>query len=163
MKIKNLHFRIKLWYNNCVANFNSLKGGSSMSSNIFFEQTGRKMFGQQFGYAIEYFETVENGIKYIRFAGQLILPEDPQNAKRPLPIDMVTECLFRIVEQEKQANAIIYGKKVSFGEKETMYEIKKKIRDMQKSLIKIDETVQFDIQNYLNNNILELIRNMPVQ
>lgn len=134
-----------------------------MNSNIFFEQTGRKMFGQQFGYAIEYSESAENGIKYIQFEGKLIMPEDPQNEKRPLPVDLVTECLFEIVSNEKQANAILYGKKVSFGEKETAYEIKKKIRDIQKTLIKFDETLPLDIQNYLNNNILDLIRNMPVK
>lgn len=132
-----------------------------MSSNIRFTQNGQMMFGSKFGYAIVYELTDIFGNAHVSFKEKLIMAEDPQNCKKPMPTDLAAELLFELTK-EKTVIAHIYGKRIVFTEKQTLFEVKKRIREVQRSLIKVDLQTPSTVQNYLKNHIFELIKYMPV-
>ena len=134
-----------------------------MNSNMFFVQEDRHLFGQQFGYAIEYWLTQELEEYHIRFAGKLIPAEDPQNVKRPQPTDLVSECIYELAQKKKSdIIAIIYSRRVKFSVEDSMYDIKKQIREIQKSLIKISPEAGQGVKKYFQQAIWNAIKNMPV-
>jgi len=145
-----------------VAKFNALKGGSTMNGNIFFEQNGRKMYGNQFGYAVEYKLVHELGIAHIRFEPMLSMPDDPQNWKRPKPTDLASEMLVKLRKTENELMASLYGIWLVINKEDTVYDIKKKIQQIQSSLIKIDSHLPADVKNHLQSGINKLIENMPI-
>jgi len=135
------------------------------SNNVFFEQNARKMYGQQFGYAIEYKVSHELGEYNVKFAEHLIMPEDPQHTKMPQPIDLVSECIKELLKEAKGKSDIIaeiYSRRVRFSSRDSTYDIKRRIREIQKSLIKISPEASNDVKAYLQTVIWESIRNMPV-
>lgn len=133
-----------------------------MSNYVRFEQNGRTLYGTVFGYAVEYSITNGHGGETVRFAEKLVMAEDPQNCKMPMPIDIVSECIFELAKEKKQVRAILYGRLVIFGKDENLFDIKKRIREIQKSLIKIDSSVAADVKQFIDNGIFDLIRWMPV-
>lgn len=133
-----------------------------MSSNVRFIQDGRTMFGTQFGYAIEYVKINAFDGTCIYFAENLTMPDDPQNWKQPLPIDLVSECIYVLAKEEKKLIVKMYERYVLFSNADTCYDIKKRIRDIQISLIKFDSNLSPDVRNYLNSGIFQLIKGMPV-
>lgn len=134
-----------------------------MSSNMFFKQCDKTIFGEQFGYALEYRVTKEFGEDCIRFAEKLIMSEDPQHTKKPQPIDLVSECIYKLIQENKaDIIAYLYGRQVRFKEKDNMVDIKRQITDIQKSLIQISNEASPDVKTYLQSYILESIQGMPV-
>jgi len=133
-----------------------------MSSNVRFIQEGRTMFGTKFGYAIEYMLIKQSGVSYISFAENLLMPDDPQNWKQPLPIDLVSECIYELAKEEKKLIVRLYERYVLFSNADSRYDIKKRIRDIQISLITFDASLSPDVRNYMNNGIYQLIKGMPV-
>jgi len=135
-----------------------MKGG-----NMFFEQKGRKMFGNQFGYAIEYELTKDvYGMAHVSFAESLIMPDDPQNWERPLPTDLVSEFLYKLTRKEKNVLVYLYGLWVEFDKEDTVYDIKSKIQKIQRFLIQINPNISAEVRNYLESGVKELIKGMPV-
>ena len=134
-----------------------------MVNNMFFEQKGRAMYGNQFGYAVEY-ELTKNGsgIVTVCFKENLVMPDDPQNWKMPMPIDLVSECIFEMAQKNGKLIVQLYGRQVTFGKDETLFNVKKRIREIQKSLVKVESDVSNDVRHFIQNGIFDLIRWMPV-
>lgn len=133
-----------------------------MSSNVRFVQEERTMFGTKFGYAIEYSCVQEYGTPCVSFAENLLMPDDPQNWKKPLPIDLVSECIYELAKEKKQLVVRLYNRYVLFNSTDSCYEIKKRIRCIQISLIEIESRIPKDVKNYLSDGIFQLIKEMPV-
>ena len=131
-------------------------------NNVFFEQDGRKMYGIPYGYAIEYVLNHEDGIEHIQLIGMLIMPDDPQNWEQPLPTDIVSEFIFDSAKKRKSVLVELYGVLVHFTEKETLFDIKRCIRQMQRDIIKFKSGLAPDIETFLKNGIYDLIKGMPV-
>lgn len=132
----------------------------SNGNNVFFEQNGRKMYGMVYGYAIEYMLTHESGMDHVCFAEKLIMPDDPQNWEKPIPTDIASECLYNLVQEKKYLLVKLYGIWVNFNDRDTLFDIKRRIRQVQKNLIKVNASP--DVRNYINNEIPNLIKGMPV-
>lgn len=133
------------------------------NGNMFFEQKGRKMYGNQFGYALEYEIKRETfGITRLKFVGSLIMPDDPQNWKRPLPINLATECIFELVKKEKGVLVNLYGVCAGFSNQHTMEDIRTAIYEIQLSQIKINSNLPIDVKHYMERGIKELIKGMPI-
>jgi len=133
-----------------------------MNGNMFFEQNGRRMYGNQFGYAVEYALVHELGIAHVRFEARLLMPDDPQNWKRPKPTDLASEMLVELRKRENELMANLYGIWLMNNKEDTAYDIKMKIQKIQSSLIKIDSQLPTDVKNHLQSSINKLIENMPI-
>ena len=135
-----------------------------MNGNVFYEQVGHKMFGNQFGYAVEYELTRDSfGIARVKFVGSLAMPDDPGNWKRPRPIQLVSECILELLKKEKNVIANLYGVNVGFGEKHTIDDIYTTIHQIQLNLIKISPNVSASVRHYLEGEMREAIKAMPIE
>ena len=130
------------------------------SNNVFFEQNGRKMYGAPFGYAIEYTWKPEIG-DYVQLEKKMVIPEDPENWVKPIPTDLATEMLFNMA-QEHNVIVRLYGDWVQITDKDTMTDIKRRIRQAQKRLVQIDPFVDNDVAEFLMTGIDAFIEWMPV-
>lgn len=131
-------------------------------NNVFFEQHNRRFFGNLYGYAVEYFLIDYCGETCISFAEKLIMPEDPQNWKKPYPIDLVSELIFCMAKDKRAVSVFIYGTYVRFTDHDSVNDIKNEICKIQKNLIKVEDDIPYDIRNYINNAINDFIKGMPV-
>lgn len=133
-----------------------------MSSNYFFEQQGRLMYGNQFGYAIEYELTRDDSnVPYITLEKNLLMPDDPQNWVQPMYINLVSEFLA-ILAKSETVIVRVYGKWLVIRKGEAMQDIKQKIRILQYSFIKVESDLPDGIKSYLISKFMEIVKDMPV-
>ena len=113
------------------------------SNNSFFESGNHTLFGGRFGYALEYCLTKKFGAYHVRFAQKMIPAEDPHNDVMPRPIDLVSECIYRLTqEKNKGIMAHLYGRCVFIRKDSTLNDVKEQIQKIQKkNLVKISKKV----------------------
>ena len=136
----------------------------SNQGNIRFQEGNRKLYGQRFGYAIEYDLTIYYGKELLYFKQKpLVMAEDPQNTKRPSPIDLAVECIYDYAKNRKgEVWVEVYGRQLKFSSNNSLYEIKRVIRNMQYEFISISSEVPKYVRNYIESNIFHIIKDMPI-
>lgn len=132
------------------------------NNNVRFQENGEKMFGNPFGYAIQYAVIEEDGNHYIQFSpAPLVMAENPQNTIKPYPVDLASQCIYTMAK-ESGVWVKMYGCKVHFNAHATFWEIKEKIQKFQRSVIHISSDLPADVRQHINTHLKEVIKGMPI-
>lgn len=124
-----------------------------IDGNTLFIKDRHRMYGTRFGWAITYkivsseYDTIK-----VKISKGRIQPEDVLNTRDVTKFDLVVGCVHELLRTSRK-NVIlsIYGKEIRFDSQRNWDKlfIAKEIRDFQRSLIAIDESVDVAIRRQI--------------
>lgn len=131
-------------------------------NNTFFTDNRRKLFGEIFGYAIEYSITIEDGEPVLRFQPKMIASENVFGEQKIRKFDLVCECIFRLAQDAKKIKVVLYDRQLEFNSTESLSMIRTRVETLQKSLIPIDPKLNRTIQLQLYHGLDDLISKIDI-
>lgn len=133
-----------------------------MSSNIFFEENGKKLFGQRFGYAIEYRTMLKENL-FLQFFPGMVMAEDARNVSKPEKLKLVSECISETAKKQgEKIIVVLYDTAMQFSPNDTIFEIESSIKQLQKTFIIIPNSIKVNIIQQLRSKIDDIISSIDV-
>ena len=134
-----------------------------MSSNSFFVDGGRNLYGEVFGSAIQYDieRDTATGKPEVRIKPQLIQPESIYFHGQS-KFELVCECVKKLAVSIGDFDLAIYGIKLPISRYDSMSIIAGKIKKKQMSFISIDETLDKSIQREIKNCINDFLERLDI-
>ena len=122
--------------------------------NSFFNEGGKLLYGQRFGYAVEYRISLrsKSGIPCVRIERGMILPEDPY-----MPYvsksDLVCELLWMLLSKYKKIKVFLYKQGVILTDDLKLCEIKTIVKRRQRTFLKISVNTPSGVSSELEANL----------
>lgn len=134
-----------------------------MDHYVFFCDGGRKLFGELFGSAIEY-EVEKDSKTYelrVHIKPNMLMPEStyhPFSSK----FDIVCEFASQLSKKIGWFCLEIYGSNIEISTRESREEIGYKIMCKQLSLVKVDESLDKNLQRQIKDKIRATLREIDI-
>ena len=134
-----------------------------MDHYVFFCDGGRNLFGELFGSAIEY--KVEKDSKTyelrVHIKPKMLIPESiyhPFSSK----FDIVCEFAIQLSKKIGWFCLEIYGSDMEISTRDSKEDIAQRIIDRQLSLVKVDESLDKNLQRQINDKIRDALREIDI-
>lgn len=134
-----------------------------MTNHIFFNDGERLLFGERFGYAIEYklARNETTGKTQVSFAPKIVQSEGA-GFKHYTKYELVVECVYLLASEIGKIEIVLYNNVIEISNKDKKQGIANKINDLQKSFINISPTVSPIIKNEIEFCIIEALKNIDI-